>query len=163
MPEQQDRGRRGLTRRDLIKRGAVAGGVIWAAPVIESLVSPAYAFGSCPAGQTLKRLDFKLLGGGPTCQTNALSTSCNLLSSATYSTACSDVTVTGTAPAGCTTACTSLSIALNCAGHLVQVEGECKSGGTTTCVTGTITSPTAATISCGAAGAFQNVSIVYCC
>lgn len=41
----------GLSRRDLIKRGAVAGGVVWAAPVIDSFTSGAFAAGSTPTGQ----------------------------------------------------------------------------------------------------------------
>jgi hypothetical protein len=36
-------GTRGLTRREVIKRGAVVGGVVWAAPTIESIWSSAAA------------------------------------------------------------------------------------------------------------------------
>lgn len=40
----------GVTRRELIKRGAIVGGtVVWVAPVIQSLSSPAYAAGSTTA------------------------------------------------------------------------------------------------------------------
>jgi hypothetical protein len=39
-----------LSRRDLIRRGAVIGGVLWAAPVIETLASPALAAGSPAPG-----------------------------------------------------------------------------------------------------------------
>jgi hypothetical protein len=35
--------RQGISRRDLLRRGAVVGGVLWAAPVIQSLRSPAFA------------------------------------------------------------------------------------------------------------------------
>jgi hypothetical protein len=41
-------GRPGLSRRDVIKRGAVAGGIIWAAPVVESFTNAAFATGSPP-------------------------------------------------------------------------------------------------------------------
>lgn len=56
MTEERDSGIRrelGISRRDLLKRGAVVGGtLIWAAPVIESLAAPAFAstspvVGSC--------------------------------------------------------------------------------------------------------------------
>ena len=33
----------GLDRRDFIKRGAVVGGLVWAAPLVQSLGSPAFA------------------------------------------------------------------------------------------------------------------------
>lgn len=33
----------GLTRRDLMRRGVVTGGLVWAAPVLQSFASPAYA------------------------------------------------------------------------------------------------------------------------
>lgn len=33
----------GVSRRDLLKRGAVVGAVVWAAPVVQSLSSPAFA------------------------------------------------------------------------------------------------------------------------
>jgi hypothetical protein len=36
--------RRGITRRDVLKRGAVIGGVVWAVPVIDTVMaSPAFA------------------------------------------------------------------------------------------------------------------------
>lgn len=36
--------RKGLTRRDVLRRGAVAGGaLLWAAPVVQSIRTPAYA------------------------------------------------------------------------------------------------------------------------
>jgi hypothetical protein len=34
---------RGLTRRDLLKRGALAGAIVWSAPVVMSIRTPAYA------------------------------------------------------------------------------------------------------------------------
>jgi hypothetical protein len=37
---------RAISRRTLIKGGAIVGGTIWAAPVIDSFVSPAFASGS---------------------------------------------------------------------------------------------------------------------
>jgi len=40
----------GFSRRDLIKRGAVVGTVVWAAPVIDSFVSSASAAGSGVCG-----------------------------------------------------------------------------------------------------------------
>ena len=36
----------GLSRRALIRRGAIIGGVVWAAPVVQSMTSPAFAAGS---------------------------------------------------------------------------------------------------------------------
>ena len=41
----------GVSRRDLIKRSAVAGGILWATPVIESVLTPAAAAGT-PAPTT---------------------------------------------------------------------------------------------------------------
>jgi hypothetical protein len=38
--------RRGLTRRDLLRRGAAVGGFLWTAPVIQSVLSRAYAASS---------------------------------------------------------------------------------------------------------------------
>jgi hypothetical protein len=35
--------REGLTRRDLLKRGALAGAIAWSAPVVMSIRTPAYA------------------------------------------------------------------------------------------------------------------------
>ena len=41
---------RAISRRTLIKSGAIVGGTIWAAPVIDSFVSPAFAQGSSQFG-----------------------------------------------------------------------------------------------------------------
>jgi hypothetical protein len=41
----RDQGDRGLTRRELIRRGAIAGGLAWSAPVLQSLGTPAFAQG----------------------------------------------------------------------------------------------------------------------
>ena len=38
----------GLDRREVIKRGAILGGVVWAAPVIQSIGSPAFAITPTP-------------------------------------------------------------------------------------------------------------------
>lgn len=43
MPEPEGMTSRGLSRRDLLKRGAVVGGLMWTAPVIQSIRTPAYA------------------------------------------------------------------------------------------------------------------------
>jgi len=54
----------GLSRRDLIKRGAVVGGVVWAAPVVQSLSSPAFA--GTPGGgecENFFRFKFNLTNG----------------------------------------------------------------------------------------------------
>jgi hypothetical protein len=40
----------GLDRREVIKRGAILGGVVWAAPVIQSIGSPAFAITPTPVG-----------------------------------------------------------------------------------------------------------------
>lgn len=42
--------RGGISRRDLIRRGAVVGGVVWAAPVVQSLAAPASAAEGSPSG-----------------------------------------------------------------------------------------------------------------
>ena len=44
--------RREPSRRDFLRRTAVAGGVLWAAPVIDSIISPAYAAGSVASACT---------------------------------------------------------------------------------------------------------------
>lgn len=36
-------GEGGVSRRDLLRRGAIVGGLVWAAPVIQSIRSPAFA------------------------------------------------------------------------------------------------------------------------
>ncbi len=38
--------RSGISRRDVIRRGAIIGGVAWSAPIVQSLTSPAFAAGS---------------------------------------------------------------------------------------------------------------------
>ncbi|MGH2571949.1 MAG: hypothetical protein ACRDGU_00395 [Actinomycetota bacterium] len=47
MPEREDgelRGSPGMTRRDLLRRGAiVGGGLLWATPTVQSIAKPAYA------------------------------------------------------------------------------------------------------------------------
>jgi hypothetical protein len=51
MPEPEETHPQGLTRRDLLRRGAVVGGLMWTAPVILSIRTPAfaqpYAFRTC--------------------------------------------------------------------------------------------------------------------
>jgi hypothetical protein len=45
-----ERDKQGLSRRDVLKRAAVAGVVAWSAPVISSLRTPAFAqYGGCEA------------------------------------------------------------------------------------------------------------------
>lgn len=54
-------GTSGLSRRDLIKRGAIMGGVVWAAPAVTSMASPAFASSPPPNGCTDKyrfKIDF---------------------------------------------------------------------------------------------------------
>jgi hypothetical protein len=46
MPDSDEAHPCGLTRRDLLKRGAVIGGLIWTAPVIQSVTSRAFAASS---------------------------------------------------------------------------------------------------------------------
>jgi hypothetical protein len=48
MPEPEEARRKALSRRDLLKRGAVAGAVAWTAPVVLSMRTPAFAQGSPP-------------------------------------------------------------------------------------------------------------------
>lgn len=42
--------RGGLSRRDLIKRGAIIGGVAWSAPIVQGIASPAFAADGSPGG-----------------------------------------------------------------------------------------------------------------
>lgn len=49
MEEETSLAASGITRRDIIKAGAVVGGAVWVAPVIDSFVSRAAA-GSVPPG-----------------------------------------------------------------------------------------------------------------
>lgn len=44
----------GLTRRDMMRRGAIVGGVLWAAPVVQSLGSPAAAVSPAGCGVVIK-------------------------------------------------------------------------------------------------------------
>jgi hypothetical protein len=53
----------GLSRRDLMKRGAVVGGtVVWATPVLQTLATPAFAGTpgeeGCPEGKVLHKFKF---------------------------------------------------------------------------------------------------------
>lgn len=43
----------GISRRDLIKRGAAAGAVIWATPVVQSFATPAFASEGTPVGRAI--------------------------------------------------------------------------------------------------------------
>jgi hypothetical protein len=51
-------GATGLDRRDFIKRSAVVGGMVWAAPVISSIGSPAFAM--TPGGTDISNIAFLL-------------------------------------------------------------------------------------------------------
>jgi hypothetical protein len=42
----------GVDRRDFIKRGAIVGGMVWAAPLVQSLGSPAFAQGGTNGDET---------------------------------------------------------------------------------------------------------------
>jgi hypothetical protein len=69
-------GKRGLSRRDLIKRSAVVGGVAWAAPtVLSSLSSPAAAHtATCCTGPNVFRL--KSGAGCTSCDTGVGANDC---------------------------------------------------------------------------------------
>jgi hypothetical protein len=56
----------GLTRRQLLQRGAVAGGIVWTAPLIESVVSSAGAV-SNPHHVTIPDCHHTCSGGGVNC------------------------------------------------------------------------------------------------
>lgn len=77
----------GMTRRDLMRRGTVVGGLVWAAPVLQSFASPAFGevlspvpgdcpgrmtgggkleFGNDPRGVTYGLGQIKCDGSGPT-------------------------------------------------------------------------------------------------
>ena len=71
--EVEDGTRRGITRRDVIKGGAALGGVVWAAPIIDSFISPVSA-GSSPCGAftACSYADCTLCSGGTrNCTRNA--------------------------------------------------------------------------------------------
>jgi hypothetical protein len=44
--------RLGMTRRDLIRKGAIVGGLVWSAPVIQSITTPASANGVVNGSQS---------------------------------------------------------------------------------------------------------------
>jgi hypothetical protein len=46
--------RSGISRRDILKKGAIAGAVFWSVPVIESVTSAASATSGCPAAGALQ-------------------------------------------------------------------------------------------------------------
>ena len=48
----------GLSRRDMLRRAAIVGGVAWAAPVVTTLGAPAFADGSQAAGGDCDRFVF---------------------------------------------------------------------------------------------------------
>ena len=59
----------GLSRRDLIKRGAVVGGVVWAAPVVSSMANPAFASSPPPPGECTDKYRFQIDYGKTTFDT----------------------------------------------------------------------------------------------
>lgn len=67
MSDQGVSGPNDLSRRDAIKRVAVTGGLVWAAPVIQSLAAPAFAQGGSPEACPAGRYFFKL-GNNGTCE-----------------------------------------------------------------------------------------------
>lgn len=46
--------RSGISRRDILKKGAIAGAVFWSVPVIESVTSAASATSGCPPNASLQ-------------------------------------------------------------------------------------------------------------
>lgn len=72
----------GLSRRDLIRRGAVIGGtLVWATPTIQTLATPAFAGTpgepGCPETHTFVRLKFSNEGGQGVVSADSLGNSCN--------------------------------------------------------------------------------------
>ena len=64
--QSDENGRRGLTRRDMIRASAVAGAAAWTAPVIlDSLVSPAAAVSGLSTGISHIDIVFKAGSGAP--------------------------------------------------------------------------------------------------
>jgi hypothetical protein len=67
-----------VSRRDMLKRSAVVGGaLVWATPVVQSMVHPAFAAGAdgtpvdlCPPGTTLHRFKFEVVGTAVICSTD---------------------------------------------------------------------------------------------
>jgi hypothetical protein len=57
-------GAAGLDRRDFVKRTAIVGGMVWAAPIISSIGSPAFA--GTPVGTcSISNIQFLLVNNGP--------------------------------------------------------------------------------------------------
>jgi hypothetical protein len=52
----------GIERRDFLRRSAIVGGMVWAAPVIQSIGSPAFAF--TPSGREISNVSFLVLNQG---------------------------------------------------------------------------------------------------
>jgi hypothetical protein len=69
-------GASGVDRRNFIKRTAVVGGMVWAAPVLQSLSSPAFAM--TPCGQDISNLVFILQNGTLAFKYEAVGGSCTL-------------------------------------------------------------------------------------
>jgi hypothetical protein len=59
---------KGLTRRDLLKRGAVAGAIVWSAPIVLSIRTPAYAATFHACCQCNDAFPWPALVNGVTCQ-----------------------------------------------------------------------------------------------
>jgi len=55
-----------ITRRDVIKRSAVVGGAVWAAPVVTSLAAPAFASSPPPYGECTETYRFSIKYGSAT-------------------------------------------------------------------------------------------------
>lgn len=111
----------GLSRRDVIKKGALVGGLVWAAPVVTK-VTPAFGQTSplcaCPSGTTLYRRQFTIGAGGTSisdgCAPEATSPDCepvcwdsavcdtNYKGNRTFGISISNGTITITYPAGAT-------------------------------------------------------------
>jgi hypothetical protein len=144
----ESEGKRGLSRRDLIKRSAVVGGVAWAAPtILSSLSSPAAAHtATCCSGPNV----FRLKSGDncattPTCSTGVgaqdclttVGANCCLFNNG-VTLSCADTTHTWTLAAGIQFCAGAAKAALRCETGPPQVTHVHNANGTTTV---TITDP----------------------
>jgi hypothetical protein len=68
MPEPDEVPQKGLTRRDLLKRGAVVGVIAWSAPVVLSIRTPAFGATIHACCQCNQPYPWPALVNGVTCQ-----------------------------------------------------------------------------------------------
>ena len=163
--EAHDDGSGGMSRREMIRNAAIAGGLAWTAPIIvESVMNPAYAFGSnctCGSGTTLKRTSFTVSSGhGPTpVQCIGTPTDPGTCAPTCWTVATNDCTttcVTGSPPDNGNNA-ENFTLTAG-AGHVFL--GATRKNANGSCDTIT---PSGTTADFGSTGAAYTVFLVYCC